>query len=117
MFILSGALVSAGSIDAAYAAPVANFFIAGNITDRGGVRVTATDADGDQKTDVAAGSGEGDTANVRVYRALKEQRRRQRDRLTALEDELRIGLAHGVFIAEELMMRLQQAGSAMLLRV
>ena len=59
--------MSAGSIDAAYTAPVANFFVAGNSTDRGGVRVTATDADGDQKTEVAAGSGERDTANVRVY--------------------------------------------------
>ncbi|HJZ59494.1 MAG TPA: FG-GAP-like repeat-containing protein, partial [Gemmataceae bacterium] len=67
IFILSGALVSAGSIDAAYAAPIANFFVAGNINDRGGVRVITTDADGDHKADVAAGSGEGSAANVRVY--------------------------------------------------
>ncbi|QDU19646.1 DUF4394 domain-containing protein [Urbifossiella limnaea] len=67
VFILSGALVSAGQVDAAQAAPVANFFVAGNVNDRGGVRVAAVDADGDARADVAAGSGEGSPAKVRVY--------------------------------------------------
>ncbi|QDU19643.1 choice-of-anchor Q domain-containing protein [Urbifossiella limnaea] len=67
VFILSGALVSAGQVDAAQATPVANFFVGGNVNDRGGVRVAATDADGDSKADVAVGSGEGSPANVRVY--------------------------------------------------
>ncbi|MFO0799996.1 MAG: choice-of-anchor Q domain-containing protein [Gemmataceae bacterium] len=67
VFILSGALVSAGQVDAAQATPVANFFVAGNVNDRGGVRVAATDADGDSKADVAVGSGEGSPAKVRVY--------------------------------------------------
>jgi hypothetical protein len=45
----------------------ANFFVAGNSNDRGGVRVAAKDADGDTRAEVVAGSGEGSSANVRVY--------------------------------------------------
>ena len=45
----------------------ANFFVAGNANDRGGVRLAAKDADGDTRGDVVAGSGEGSPANVRVY--------------------------------------------------
>src|SRR5262249_42330544 len=41
VFVLSGALVTAGNIPGAYDAPVANFFVAGNDRDRGGVRVAA----------------------------------------------------------------------------
>ncbi len=67
VFILSGALVSAGNIDGAYAAPVANFFVAGNSTDRGGVRLSVVDADGDARADVVAGSGENVANAVRVY--------------------------------------------------
>ena len=46
---------------------MANFFVAGNDTDRGGVRVATKDADGDNRADVVAGSGEGSPANARVY--------------------------------------------------
>ena len=67
MFVLSGRLITAGNIDTVYAAPVANFFVAGNDADRGGVRLAAKDADGDNKADVAAGSGEGSASRVRVY--------------------------------------------------
>ena len=67
VFVLSGALVSAGKVGGAQAAPVANFFVANNSTDRGGIRVAAVDADGDTKTDLAVGSGEGSPAKVRVY--------------------------------------------------
>ena len=67
VFILSGALVSAGNVAGAQAAPVANFFVAGNANDRGGVRVAAVNADGDTRADVATGSGEGSPAKVRVY--------------------------------------------------
>jgi hypothetical protein len=67
VFILSGALVSANNVDGAENAPVANFFVAGNSSDRGGVRVAATDADLDSKADVVVGSGEGSAAKVRVY--------------------------------------------------
>jgi uncharacterized delta-60 repeat protein/uncharacterized repeat protein (TIGR01451 family) len=67
VFILNGALVSAGNVAGAQAAPVANFFVAGNSADRGGVRVTATDADGDTRADLAVGSGEGSPSRVRTY--------------------------------------------------
>ena len=67
VFILSGALVSAGDVGGAQTAPVANFFVAGNANDRGGVRVAVVNADGDGRADVAAGSGEGSPAKVRVY--------------------------------------------------
>ena len=67
VFALNGQLISAGTIDAAYAAPIANFFVAGNSLDRGGIRVAATDADGDNRADLVVGSGEGVAARVRIY--------------------------------------------------
>jgi hypothetical protein len=67
VFILSGALISVGNVAGAQAAPIANFFVAGNSADRGGVRLAVKDADGDGKVDVIAGSGEGSPAKVRIY--------------------------------------------------
>ncbi|MBX9628728.1 MAG: FG-GAP-like repeat-containing protein [Gemmataceae bacterium] len=67
VFILSGQLVSANNVAGAQAAPISNFFVAGNSTDRGGVRLAAKDADGDGKADVAAASGASSAARVRVY--------------------------------------------------
>ncbi|MFO0799707.1 MAG: SdrD B-like domain-containing protein [Gemmataceae bacterium] len=67
VFILSGALVSAGQVGAAQANPVANFFVAGDLADRGGARVAVTNADGDGRADVAVGSGAGRPARVRLY--------------------------------------------------
>ncbi|MBN9521121.1 FG-GAP repeat protein [bacterium] len=67
VFILSGALVSAGQVDAAQASPVANFFVGGDLDDRGGARVGVTNRDGDGRADVAVGSGAGRPAKVRVY--------------------------------------------------
>jgi hypothetical protein len=67
VFILSGKLLATATVADAYASPVANFFVAGNSSDRGGVRVAAKNADGDTKADVAIGSGEGSPAKVRVY--------------------------------------------------
>ena len=67
VFVLSGKLVTGGNVAGAYAAPVANFFVDGNDRDRGGVRVAATDADGDDRADLAVGSGEDSPARVRVY--------------------------------------------------
>jgi hypothetical protein len=67
VFILSGARISAGDLAGAYASPVANFFVAGDLADRGGARVAVTNSDGDGKADVAVGSGAGDPARVRVY--------------------------------------------------
>ncbi|MBX9585037.1 MAG: hypothetical protein K2X87_32430, partial [Gemmataceae bacterium] len=67
VFALSGALVSAGNVTGAYAAPVANFFVDGNAADRGGVRVAVADADADGRADLLAGSGQNNPARVRVY--------------------------------------------------
>ena len=68
MFILSGARLAANDVAGAQAAPVANFFVATDTNDRGGVRVTAKDADSDNKAEIVAGSGEGRPSRVRVYR-------------------------------------------------
>ncbi|MBN9523508.1 VCBS repeat-containing protein [bacterium] len=67
VFILSGALVSAGDVAGAQAAPVANFFAGGDLSDRGGARVGVTRADADGRADVVVGSGAGRPAGVRVY--------------------------------------------------
>jgi hypothetical protein len=67
VFILSGELVSANNVAGAQAAPIANFFVGGNSSDRGGVRLATKNADGDAKAEVVAGSGEGSPAKVRVY--------------------------------------------------
>ncbi len=67
VFILSGALVSAGNAAGAQAAPVANFFVGGDLSDRGGARVAVTNTDGDGMADLAVGSGAGRPAKVKVY--------------------------------------------------
>ncbi len=67
VFILNGQTVSGGDVSGAQASPIANFFVGGNATNRGGIRVAATNADGDAKADLVVGSGEGNLANVRVY--------------------------------------------------
>ena len=64
---VEGALVAANDVAGAQASPISNFYVAGNAGDRGGVRLAATDADGDARADVAAGSGEGSPSKVRVY--------------------------------------------------
>src|SRR5439155_19859135 len=51
VFILSGQQVSGGDVAVAQANPIANFFVAGNSADRGGVHVAAVDADGDGRAD------------------------------------------------------------------
>jgi uncharacterized delta-60 repeat protein len=67
VFILSGALVAAGNVSGAQAAPIANFFVGGNTADRGGARVGVTNADADGRADVTVGSGAGSPGRVRVY--------------------------------------------------
>jgi hypothetical protein len=67
LLTISGkALLQQGSV-AAIAAPLSNFFVAGNVADRGGVRPAVMNADGDNKADVAVGTGEGSVSKVRVY--------------------------------------------------
>lgn len=67
VFALSGITVASGDIESAYAAPLANFYVNGNENERGGVRVTAVDADGDSKADIAVGSGSNLPDQVIVY--------------------------------------------------
>jgi hypothetical protein len=67
VFMLSGALVSANDVAGAQLAPIANFFVAGDSADRGGVRVATGDIDGDGLADVVVGSGQDTAARVRVY--------------------------------------------------
>ena len=66
VFVLDGALLSAGSLTAAYGQPVANFF-AFDSSLRGGVRVAVKDLDGDNKADIVVGSGENTESQVRTY--------------------------------------------------
>jgi hypothetical protein len=66
VFILSGALVSAGRVTDAQASPLANFFAFGS-DQRGGVRVAAKDTNEDGTADLVVGSGEGQAATVLVY--------------------------------------------------
>ncbi|QDU22628.1 DUF4394 domain-containing protein [Urbifossiella limnaea] len=67
VFILDGAQVAAGNVAATQAAPIANFFVGGNTTDRGGVRLAYANLDADSKGDLVVGSGEGSPAKVRAY--------------------------------------------------
>ena len=67
VLILSGkALLTRGAV-AAIASPLSNFLVANADSDRGGVRVAATDADGDGRADLLVGTGEGRPSRVRVY--------------------------------------------------
>ena len=59
-------MLSTGTVPA-LAAPLANFFVAGNTDDRGGVRVATADVDGDNKAEVVVGTGEGQASRVRAY--------------------------------------------------
>src|SRR5262249_2642501 len=63
VLVLNGCEVVAGNTTAA----LANFFVAGNSTDRGGIRVAAADVDGDNRVDVAVGTGLGVVSRARVY--------------------------------------------------
>ena len=56
------------NLNNALSSPLANFFVAGNSTDRGGVRVAVKSIDGDNKADLVTGSAPGQSALVRVYR-------------------------------------------------
>jgi hypothetical protein len=55
-------------VAAAQNSTLANFFVAGDTTDRGGVRVATKNVDGDSRLEIVTGSGEGSQARIRVYR-------------------------------------------------
>jgi hypothetical protein len=67
LLTLSGKSLLSQGAEAAIAQPLANFFVAGNETDRGGVRVATTDADRDGRADVATATGSGQPGRVRIY--------------------------------------------------
>ena len=52
---------------AAQANPIVNFFAANDSSSRGGIRITLKDLDDDGKADLVLGSGDGRSAEVRVY--------------------------------------------------
>ncbi len=66
VLVVSGQTVMSSGADAAIRAPVANLF-AGNTNNRGGVRVTAKNLDGDGFADVVVGDGEGAGSTVTAY--------------------------------------------------
>ncbi len=68
VFALSGQTLLGQSLDAAYAKPVANFFVANDANSRGGVRLAVKDIDGDDRADLITASGDGLPSRVRVYR-------------------------------------------------
>lgn len=67
VFILESARILQNGVQNAIDNPVANFFVAGNAEDRGGVRVASANLDGDGRFDVLVGSGEGSPSRVRAY--------------------------------------------------
>ncbi|HEY8505742.1 MAG TPA: VCBS repeat-containing protein, partial [Gemmataceae bacterium] len=66
VLILDSVEVLAGNVNAEILNPVANFF-AGDITQRGGIRLTTANIDDDARADLVTGSGEGFPAQVRTY--------------------------------------------------
>lgn len=66
VLVVSGARLYAAGPAAAIAAPVANLF-AGDLNNRGGVRVTTKDLDGDRFADVLTGDGAGSGARVAAF--------------------------------------------------
>jgi uncharacterized delta-60 repeat protein len=56
----------------ALSAPISSFFMAGDSTSRGGVRVAVKNVDGDNKADIVTGSGEGQFSRIRVYKGASE---------------------------------------------
>jgi len=68
VFILDGETVATAGVSTAQFSPFANFFVGGNATDRGGIRLAAKDTDGDNRADIVVGSGAESPAKARIYR-------------------------------------------------
>jgi len=67
VFILSGQQVVSEGVAAAQASPIANFFVNGDSTDRGGVRVATLNATGSDSADLVVGSGSGEAGQAIIY--------------------------------------------------
>jgi uncharacterized delta-60 repeat protein len=99
VFALNGALIAAGQIDAAYANPVANFFVANDSLTRGGVRLAVKDLDGDDRADLITASGDNLPSRVRVYRGATVPQPNGVEPPALQEfDPFGLVLANGVFV-------------------
>ncbi|QEL20259.1 FG-GAP-like repeat-containing protein [Limnoglobus roseus] len=99
VFALSGQTLTAKQLDAAYAKPVANFFVANDANSRGGVRVTVKDIDGDDRADLVTASGDNLPSRVRVYRgSTVPQANGVEPPLLQEFDPFGVTLANGVFV-------------------
>lgn len=67
VFILPGSKLATLNLSGAYASPIANFFVAGDVNSRGGVRPATRDIDDDNRADLVVASGDGEGSDVRVY--------------------------------------------------
>ncbi|MDB5307932.1 MAG: repeat-associated core domain protein [Gemmataceae bacterium] len=66
VLVISGRTLLSSGVGAAMSAPVANFF-AGDVANRGGIRVAAKNLDGDKYADVVVGAGTGAGSRVTAY--------------------------------------------------
>jgi uncharacterized delta-60 repeat protein len=67
VLVLDGKMLTTGPVEAAFAAPVADFF-AGNPADRNGVLLGITNADGDNRADLVVGDPAAPAAPAHLYR-------------------------------------------------
>ncbi|HEX4609135.1 MAG TPA: FG-GAP-like repeat-containing protein, partial [Urbifossiella sp.] len=97
--VLSGkTLITGGGPPSALAAPLADFFVKGDTTSRGGVRVATKDVDGDGKADVIVGSGEDVPSYVRVYSGSTLNGSGEPAPLQTLDPFGGVVLSEGVFV-------------------
>jgi subtilisin family serine protease len=94
---VSARTLLASGAAAAIGSPLANFFVGGSDSDRGGVRVASKDADGDGLADLVVGSGEGQPSRVRVYLGRNAAGAGEPAVVQALDPFTQV-LADGVFV-------------------
>jgi uncharacterized delta-60 repeat protein len=95
---ISGKKLVQSGPDAALATPMSSFFLAGNASNRGGVRVTTTDVNGDNKADLVAGTGEGLGSFVRLYTGATITSTNEPSGAQTLDPFAGAVLANGVFV-------------------
>ena len=87
-----------GSLDSRPALTVANFF-AGDVSTRGGIRISLRDFDGDAKADLVTGSGDGVQSAVRLFSAAQLAANPANPSLAQpILDPFGAVLANGVFV-------------------